>query len=503
MATQKANKGTRTWDSLSAPLGIEMREFPTLSIIEWFCDTNAALRHSSFGIHGAKGMILRMDSRLLVLSSVLFAVLVLSLAALAGCGLSTSPIATVPVQSPVPTLPSTTPTSTVPAPVATPMEPIPSFITLTIWGPEQFAPGDEDPGREVLQGQYQAFMSENADLGLEYVLKAPYGEGGLLNFLLTASYAAPDVLPDVAIVDAFELGSLARAGLAQPLQELIAEELRRDLFPFAERAGTFSDNLVALQFEADIEHLIYYTKTLETPPVTWADLFTVPISYIFPAGGEAGLVNDAFLIQYMAQGGRLVDEEGRPDLDDSAVRQALRLYSTGVDNNVIPSEVLELRNLEECWEAYTEGNIAASHISSWRYLSSRADLRDSTFAALPTENGDVVTMSRGWAFVIITPDPRRQAAAARLVEWLMAPQNLAGWSSATNHLPTRSAALRLAGWPMDYSNFLETQLENAFFRPSTPEFDRIARALQGAVSAVLTGQRSAADATSEVMNSLE
>jgi ABC-type glycerol-3-phosphate transport system substrate-binding protein len=448
-------------------------------------------------------MIFKVDTRLRVLSTALFAIVVLLLVALAGCGPSASPAPTAPVQSPAPTLPSTTATSTTPSSPATPIEPIPSFITLTIWGPEQFAPGEADAGRQVLQAQYQAFVTENVDLGLDYVLKLPYGEGGLLDFLLAASYAAPDALPDMAIVDAFELGPLARAGLAQPLQELIAEELREDLFPFAQEACTFGDDVIALQLEADIEHLIYYTKTLEAPPVTWADLFTGPISYIFPAGGQAGLVNDAYLIQYLDQGGHLIDEEGRPALERSPVQRVLRLYYEGTRSELIPSEVLELGNLEECWEAYIEGNVTVSHISSWQYLTSRAQLQDTAFAALPTEHGDVATMSRGWAFVIITSDPRRRAAAARLIEWLMAPQNLAEWSRATNHLPTRSSALRLTDWPEDYRDFLATQLGNAFFRPSTPEFDRIARTLQGAVEDVLRGESVPSRAARDVIDSLE
>ncbi len=451
----------------------------------------------------AKGTILRMDTRLRVLLGTVFPVIGLLMVALVGCGRSASPSATISTQSPVPTPLSTTPTSYIPSPTTTPLEPLPSTITLTIWGPEQFAPSETDLATQLIRAQYEAFVRENPDVGFDYVPKLPYGEGGVLSFLLGAGYAAPDTLPDMAIVDAFELGPLARAGLAHPLQELIAEELRRDLFPFAEEACTIDGNLVGLQFEADIEHLIYYTGTLEAPPITWADLFTGPVSYIFPAAGEAGLVNDAFLIQYLAQGAQLIDEEGSPHLDDSAVRQVLRLYKSGASYDVIPSRVLELGSLEDCWEAYAEGNVTVSHISSWRYLTSRAYLQDTTFASLPTETGDVATMSRGWAFVITTADPQRQAAAVRLIEWLMSPEYLAAWSSASNHLPARASALRLIVWPDDYKDFLATQLENAFFRPSAPGFDGVASALQEAVQDVLSCESAPREATLEVMDSLE
>jgi len=448
-------------------------------------------------------MMSQMSTRLQVLLGFLLVILALSPAVLAGCGRSPSATPSVTTHSPTPTRDSTTPTSATPVPAPSPLGPAPSFITLTIWGPEQFAPGESDAGAQVLQAQYQEFTSENPDLGVEYVTKAPYGEGGVLDFLLAASYAAPNVLPDVAIVDAFELGPLARAGIATPLQELVSEQLVADLFPFAQEACTFGDDLIALQFEADIEHAIYYTRTLETPPATWADLFVSPISYTFPAGGENGLVNDAFLIQYLAQESQLLDQEGKAALEHSPVQRVLRLYDAVRKYDVSPSEILEIHDLEECWAAYTEGNIALSHISSWRYLTSRAVLQDTSFAAVPTETGRTAAMSRGWAFVIITESPHRQEAAVRLIEWLMTSQNLAEWSVATNHLPARSAALPLTDWPQDYTQFLENQLQNAFYRPSTPEFDRIARALQVAAEDVLTGERTPREATSNLMESLE
>jgi ABC-type glycerol-3-phosphate transport system substrate-binding protein len=112
-------------------------------------------------------------------------------------------------------------------------------------------------------------------------------------------------------------------------------------------------------------------------------------------------------------------------------------------------------------------------------------------------------MSRGWAYVIITDSPERQEAAASLIEWLMAPQNLAEWSEATSHLPTRRAALQLTDWPREYVDFLEDQLESAFYRPSSTAFGEIARALQVAVQDVLSGQRTPRQAATQAVDSLQ
>jgi ABC-type glycerol-3-phosphate transport system substrate-binding protein len=446
-------------------------------------------------------MFREVDVRLLTLTRILIPLAAVAVAALAACSVAPSPTASTPGREPTSTPQSTTVAETTPSPA--PTEPRPAHITVTVWGPVQFSPSETDSGPSVLQAQYEDFAADNEGIGVEYVPKAPYGESGVVDFLLTASYAAPGILPDLAIVDPVELEPLVREGLAQPIDGPVADALTTDLYPFASGACTFNGELRGIQFEADIEHLIYYTKVLEEPPASWAELFSGPISYTFPAGGDNGVVNDSFLIQYMAQGGQLTDQEGKPTLDSSPLQRVLRMYDALRIWNVSPPKIRELSSLEDCWKTYTEGNVTVSHVSSWRYLTSRPVMQDTTFAPIPTETGIPATMARGWAFVIVTDSPYRQEAATRLIEWLMTPQNLAQWSEASNHLPARSSALRLTGWPLDYTKFLDTQLANAFYHPSTPEFERIGRALQVAVRDVLSGEQTPRQATTQVMESLQ
>jgi len=463
-------------------------------------------RLSAFAVactRDGEGMNRQVDLRFLTLAGTLTIVALLFLAALAGCSPLASPTPRNTVEDSTPTTPSPVSAPTTPSPAPTSMVSGSSSITLTIWGPIQFAPGDADAGRTILQAQYDSFAADQQGFEAQYVTKATSGESGIVEFLELASYAAPSIMPDIAIVDPFELEPLVSAGLAQPVQGLLAEGLTEDLYPFARESCIFDGQLMGIQFEADIEHLIYYTGALEEAPATWADLFAQPISYTFPAGGEGGLVNDSFLIQYLDQGGLLVDQEGQPALDSSTVQRVLRMYDALRTWEVSPLRVLEFSDLEDCWAAYTEGNIAATHVSSWRYLASRSVMLDTAFARVPTETGSTATMSRGWAFVIVTDSPERQEAAASLVEWLMAPENLAEWSEATSHLPTRRAALQLTDWPAEYVDFLEDQLKSAFYRPSSPEFEEIARALQVAVEDVISGERTPRQAATQTVDSLQ
>lgn len=434
----------------------------------------------------------------------------LSLAVL-GCT-TPSPTPLAPHREPSPSPERVTPAH--PPSTPSPSEhPIPSTIVLTMWTTEEFSPSSTSAG-EILAGQLSAFSSEHPDIEVKCILKKPYGRGGILDFLLTTREAAPRLLPDLVVLDAFELGEAARAGLLQPLENILSSELQDDLFPFAREAGTLGRHLLGVQFQADVEHLVYIAREAEKPPSTWTEVLEGGRSYVFPAAGQdvilinletalTGLgrdfetshqVNDALLIAYLAAGGSLLDEEGKPALDPAVLTQVFQFYADGVAAGVIPSSVAEVHSLDEAWSLFVAGKADLAHISSAHYLAGRDQIAGLAFAPLPTKDGTIATMSRGWVLAIVTEDPVRRAAAAQLIEWLMKPENNAAWNLAAGHLPTRRSALEKWRPGDEYTSFIRGQLDVAFFRPSTPAYHKIAEALQEALRDVLSGRASPEEA---------
>jgi ABC-type glycerol-3-phosphate transport system substrate-binding protein len=377
-----------------------------------------------------------------------------------------------------------------------------AVTTLTLWTAEPFSPAQADASGQILGQQIEAFTDAHPDVVVEYVLKKPYGKGGILNFLLTTNEAVPAAMPDLVAIDTIELEAAAQAGLLQPLDELISTELQEDLFPFAQQVGHFEDQLVGLQFETDIEHLIYNTNKLEEVPLTWTDVLTDEVSYVFPAGGREGLVNDAFIIQYLALGGQLVDETGQPALNEELVTQVLQFYRDGYELGVIPPSVLEFETLDDCWPVYLSAEVAMTNVGSRRYFADRELLMYTQFASIPTRDGNVTTLSQGWAWAIVTLDPARQALSAQLIEWLMEPENSAEWNLAAGHLPTRKAAFEVLGSEDSYYPFLSKQLEGALPRPAGAVYSNVARVLQQGVERVMAGETTPQEAAKAVIESI-
>jgi multiple sugar transport system substrate-binding protein len=373
---------------------------------------------------------------------------------------------------------------------ATPGKPEPKpAMHLTIWTVEPVSPQAEGTAGRTFANGLRVFEETYRDVSVTVVLKNASGKGSVLDYLRTASQVAPSILPDVVVLDTVDLASAAHAGIVAPLDDLASPLLTKDLMPAALRAGTVDGHLMGVPFEMDVEHLIYNTNKITTAPLCWTDVLSSNITYVFPAKGRNGLVNDAFLIQYLASGGRLQDDEGHLLLDEQPLRAVLDYYRQGEQRGIVPASVLDTGSPDDVWPAYLSAKVGMTHVNSHRFIIDRGLLHNTQFADIPTRDGTPLAIGRGRALAIVARDPDRQAMAMRLIEWLMSPNSNATWNQATAHLPTRYAAFNLMAVNSDpYWPFLQHQLEIAVPPPTFTGYDQVGRVLQQAVVEVLTGE---------------
>lgn len=366
----------------------------------------------------------------------------------------------------------------------------PSVLTLTMWTTEAFSPTQAITTGQILAGQMAEFESDYPDVRLEFVLKKPYGRGGILDFLLVTPPVVPELLPDLAIMDVDELPAAVQAGVLQPLDGLVSPELVADLYPFARQAVSFGGQLWGLQFQAEFSHLVYDTGKLTVPPRSWPGVLSSPVIYAFPAGGQGGLVNDSFLVQYLAvRPWPLESDPDAPFLDAESLTAVLQFYQDGVSRGVF-GEILDYNTVDDCWSAYAGDEVDLAHISVHRYLVEGEELPNAAVAPIPAINGGGPPISQGWALVLVTSEPERQALAVELMARLMTAETNARWNQAAHYLPTRqSAALILAeaAETDSYARFIDQQLQVARPRPRLSNYAQVAAALQRAVEDVVSG----------------
>lgn len=405
---------------------------------------------------------------------------------------------------PTPTLISPAVETAAPVPTMT-APPLPGDPQkITVWATELLAPLEPNDRAVVLEQQILAFEATHPGLTIEILPKKPEGKGGLEDLILSASTVAPGVIPDLIAIDIARLSDMARQDLLVPLDGLIEPDLVRDLYPFAVQAGTVDGQLVGVPFEVSIEHALYNTAKIAVPPVSWGEVFASGATYIFPTLGQNEMVNDAFLIQYLSTGAELLDPNGAPALDQQALVDVLTFYRNGIESGAILTDVLAYDSVRSGWRKYLQAEVVMSNMTSNLYLEGRGLLKVSKATWIPTRDGEIpVTLARGTAWAMTTRDPNRYELTAKLLSWLLDPNNVATWSLSAERLPTRRAAFeQMPRDNADYVGFVYGQLEYAIAYPTTEAHKRVYRAMQQAVDAVLRKGESPATAAAGVLQAV-
>ena len=401
---------------------------------------------------------------------------------------------------PVAVTPTTPQANAAPETKRPPAPPAPNVSILTIWGPDFMAPLDDVPGGAVLASQIQAFEQAHPGWQVRYVRKKPYSQGGLVHFLRATRAVAPELLPDLVLLDMSEISLLAQDQVPwfQPLGPLLGEEITSDLAPFAQEAGRVGDELVAIQYEADLRFLAYNSAIIAEPPNTWADILASQATYLLPIGASEGAVRDGFLPQYLAVGGKLVDRDGLPYLDKALVAAVLEVYQSAEQADLLPAAGFDLKDASDCWPVYLMSRAGMTNVNSWDYGRERASrLAATRVGPLPTLSGTLISLSNGWGWVLLSGKASRQAVAVEFLRSILQPEAMAAWSRQTYHLPTRKSALALTVNDPEYLEFLQKLMEVAVPQPREPVYSLATAALSEAVESVTRGRLSPQEAAAE------
>jgi len=402
-----------------------------------------------------------------------------------------------PAPSPTPSPP---PTEPLPSPTLTSSLPGPLITTLTLWLPEDLSPYRDDGGADLLAGRLADFGAAHPDLQVQIIVKKSRGRGGVLDFLRTASVAAPSVLPDLVVLDEVDLQVAAQIGLLQSIDGRIPPDLEADLFPFAIGLGRVGEATFGLPLAAELQHLAWSPALSPSPPISWSDVLSAGLPLCFPAAGENGIADDFTFAQYLGAGGRLMDEGGHPMLEEGPLTAVLDFYAQATAAGVIsPPVVLSTGTDEECWAHFRrQGGMTV--VGSRRFWTEWEGVAEP--GPIPTRDGRPVALAEGWILALVTTSPEQQQRAMALAAWLMDPAWYGAWTQSTGYLPVTRGGL--GGWTVSGERREVLMAVLAGARPTLPKSvrERVGPALQVAMEAVLQGRQSPAEAAARAVQSL-
>ena len=386
-----------------------------------------------------------------------------------------------------------------PTPVHTPVRS--SITTLRLWLPPAFDPNQDNPAAQILKQRLEVFSQANPDVRIEVRIKAEQGPGGMLESLSAASAAAPQALPDLALLSRPLLESAALKGYLQPLNALTSSLDQPDWYLFARQMATLQTSIFGLPFAAEALAVVYRLPEDDSQalvPANWQELIETPGQLGFAANDPQGL---ALLAFYRSAGGNLRNEQGLPALDEEPLFQTLAFYEQAVAAGRFPVWISQTDNESQVWQAFEGRQADWALVWSGRYLNAASD-SGLGLATLPIANQQPISLARGWAWTMVSDSPEQQAAGMRLVEFLTDPAFLSEWNFAAGYLPPRAGAL--ASWPdRSQKALIEPLLTWAELLPADDLLGSLGPALRQAGLDVLRQQVTAAEAAKNAVEKLK
>jgi ABC-type glycerol-3-phosphate transport system substrate-binding protein len=380
--------------------------------------------------------------------------------------------------------------------------------TLHVWWPEPLAPIDNEDAADVLSAQISGFQNANPGMLVDLRLKAVPGiggqeVGGLLSILQSASAVAPGALPDLTLLRRSDLLEAVQAGLLQRLR--VSASLLDDLHPAVVGLGSIDEAAYGLAYMVDVEHLAI-NRAAEVPE-RWRfeDVLDSQFAYVFPAG-RTNMLSDSFLVQYLNAGQDLTAGQdlllsGELAIDANVLRSVYEFYQQAAEMGVIDSLVLEYISANDYATSLVQGDVNAGVVPSTLYLTLLDEGAELDYGLIPTQTGEPATVVDGWMWVITTTDAGQQEAALRFLNWMMNVDRQGAYADAVHMLPSLRTALR-AWSDSSYATFVDSLLTRATLPLSDIGGGTPARVMQSALAMVISGQRTADQATREVIAQL-
>ena len=312
--------------------------------------------------------------------------------------------------------------------------------------------------------------------------------------------------PDCSSMDSFQVPLFIHQHLLQPVDPYFSKQDLAGLFPFIR--PVISDqqgHIYAWWWTTDLRMLYRNTALVPQAPNTWAETQQAALAAERKAPGTSGIMFNGgrneitmidFLPQFWAQGGKLVDDKGRPvfgeEPNKTYLLKAIGYYQGLIKSGAAPARVASISNYDDLTAAAIGGQTSMMVNGDWAWGQMQNSMKPAQFSQwavsmLPGPTaGQRSTASGGWTFVSFSKDPAKVKACMDLVREVYTGPAVV----ALQRLPTSASVFNTA--PMFKTPFyqkIKAYLKDGQARPGYPIYTEISNQLQIAISEVLAGTR--------------
>jgi multiple sugar transport system substrate-binding protein len=362
------------------------------------------------------------------------------------------------------------------------------------------------PEADLLRTQLQRFAASHPDLDVVVTVTPDAADQRHQLYVQWLNARSPE--PDVLQLDVIWTQEFAAAGWIAAFDDV---DDAADFIPAALAAGGWRGRLYAVPWFVDVGLLYRRTDLVRAPPASLAELQsaaraaredgTARFGMVWQGARYEGLIT--VFVEYLAAfGGSILDDRGAVSVDRPEAVQALTFMRDALAPGAyVPPSVLAWQE-EQVRFAFQNGD--ALFMRNWPYAypllqdAEESRVRGKVaVSALPPAPGGRQAAALGGSLLAINARSRHPAAAADLVRFLTAPEQMLERARAVGQIPARRSLYSNAALADSLAipgDTLRGIVDAAVARPMTPVYSELSEILQVRLHRALSGQQSPNDA---------
>ncbi|MBQ4513057.1 MAG: extracellular solute-binding protein [Anaerolineaceae bacterium] len=374
-------------------------------------------------------------------------------------------------------------------------EPTPAVYTIQLWVPPQFDIEQDTPAGKALAAAISDYTSQHQNVNITLRVKATSGDSSILNTLTSANHIAKDVLPSLALISRSDMELALQRGLLKPITTNVFSDTST-WNGFARQSAFIDSSIYGLPIFGDGWILTYKPAKTGAELTDWQDILTrgLPIGFA-PSSSQSFF--GTFI--YLSRGGKLVNDQGQPYLDQQKLIETLNFFLTGGQNGAFPPSLAQLVDQTQVWQRFNEGtmSIIVSQLSSYRHYRTN-EIASHLLPLL--ENVTEYPLISTWNLVMIEDDPVMQQEVTKFAEYLCDPVVNEKLSYAAGYLPVRYGIHESWLDEPEY-NMIKVMSENSTLVPNNQIVNKVIPVINSAVLQVIKNQAVPEDAAKEAIAS--
>ncbi|HIE48183.1 TPA: ABC transporter substrate-binding protein [Candidatus Bipolaricaulota bacterium] len=300
----------------------------------------------------------------------------------------------------------------------------------------------------ILETLIERFMEENPDITVNLVYQGRYGA---LSQKLIGAVAAGE---PPTIAQQYENWTTQWLDALVPLEDYLAPEVLADLHPRFREMNTFGGKLLTVPFNKSIVVLYYRPDLVPEPPTTWEEFLQLACELTVDENGDGvperygtGLrpPNPEIFLTFLAQNeGTILSEDWTEvTINDERGLETMEFMAQLAKCALVQGGYLS--------DPFGQGLIAMFVDTSAGYPYNLAAAQEGGFemrvAKVPChKNCSSMVQGTNLGVFELGQTPEQIAAAVKLIEFLLRPENTVYWAEESGYLPVTVSGFESEEW---------------------------------------------------------